>query len=191
MRPKSKKPKKQRKYEFNIPLNESHKLVSVHLSKELKEERGFRSLPVRPKDEVLIVRGEHKGKKAKVVRVEPQDRYVVIEKLTRNKTNKDPVPIFFHPSNLIITKIHKSRDRFRVGLINRRTKDEEAKIDFDSIVEEEDVIDFDEAELDEENAEEDEFVEDEETDDEEVVEDDDDEVVESEHSSENEEVEKE
>ena len=69
MRTKSKKPNKQRYYQYNIPKHENHKLLSASVSKKLKQEKGLKSLPIREGDEVLIVRGSHKGKSGKVNKV--------------------------------------------------------------------------------------------------------------------------
>lgn len=142
MRPISKKPKKQRKYEKNVPLHEKHKLVSAHLSPELRQEHGFRSLPLRPKDEVVILRGDYKGIKGKVTSVHPQKHYITVDKATMKKNDNTEIPAKIHPSNVMIVKFHKTKDRFRIGLINRRTVKEEAMIDFDSIEEEEEVVEM-------------------------------------------------
>ncbi len=142
MRPISKKPKKQRKYEKNVPLHEKHKLVSAHLSPELRQEHGFRSLPVRPKDEVVILRGDYKGIKGKVTSVHPQKHYITVDKATMKKNDNTEIPAKIHPSNVMIVKFHKTKDRFRIGLINRRTVEEDARIDFDSIEEEEEIVEM-------------------------------------------------
>ncbi|MCD6381372.1 MAG: 50S ribosomal protein L24, partial [Candidatus Aenigmarchaeota archaeon] len=57
----SKEPRKQRKYRYNAPLHIRQKLVSAHLTKELRNELGIRSLPVRKNDRVKIMRGKFKG----------------------------------------------------------------------------------------------------------------------------------
>ena len=44
MRPLSKKPKKQRKYQFTVPKNDAHKLMSAALSPELRAAKGAVSL---------------------------------------------------------------------------------------------------------------------------------------------------
>ena len=135
MRTKSKKPSKQRKYENNVPHHEKHKLVSAHMSPELRKRHGFRSLPVRVRDEVVIMRGKYKGHKGNVTKVNPQKRWVNVHQATRKKTDAD-IPAKIHPSNLMIVKIHKSKDRKRIALINRRTKNIEEFIDIDQIEDE-------------------------------------------------------
>ena len=156
MRTKSKKPSKQRKYEKNIPFHEAHKLMSVNLSRELREQKGFRSIPVRPKDEVLITRGKFKGLKGKVTHVYPQKQYVHIEKITMKKTNSEEIPAKIHPSNLTLIKFGKHKDKKRLALINRRVKDtDELYTEEDFIDEDEDVITMDDEEFELEESEDD------------------------------------
>ena len=47
----------------------------------------IRSLPVRKDDEVLVIRGDHKGKEGKVVSVYRKRWSIFIEKVTREKAN--------------------------------------------------------------------------------------------------------
>ena len=42
----SKQPRKQRKYRANAPLHTKYKFLGVHLSKELREKHGVRSMAV-------------------------------------------------------------------------------------------------------------------------------------------------
>ena len=57
----SKKPSKQRKYRWNAPLHIVHKLMSAHLSKELRQKYGMRSMAVRKGDKVKVMRGQFSG----------------------------------------------------------------------------------------------------------------------------------
>lgn len=156
MRSKSKKPKKQRKYQYDIKHNkhEAHKLVSAPLSRKLREDKGFRSLPVREGDNVDVHRGKYKGRSGKVSRVDPQKIRIYIDGIVNKKTDNTEIAVPIHPSNVVITK-YNERDRKRLELINRRIKDEERKIDIESVLakvaeeeaEEEDFIEFDEEEF--------------------------------------------
>ncbi|MBC7119559.1 MAG: 50S ribosomal protein L24, partial [Methanobacteriaceae archaeon] len=65
-RPRSKQPRKQRKFLHNAPLHIRHKIMSANLSKELREEYNRRSLPVRKGDKVEIMRGDFKGHQGKI-----------------------------------------------------------------------------------------------------------------------------
>jgi len=49
--------RKQRAAHFGAPSNIKYKLMSAHLSKDLRKKHGVRALPVRKDDEVTIVRG--------------------------------------------------------------------------------------------------------------------------------------
>ena len=146
MRTKSKKPSKQRKYENNVPYHEKHKLVSAHMSPELREKHGFRSLPVRIRDEVIIMKGKFKGHKGSVTKVNPQKRWVHVHQAMQKKSDSD-IPVKIHPSNLMIVKIHKQKDRKRIALINRRTKNLDEFLDIDKIEEETSTDELDTNEL--------------------------------------------
>lgn len=108
---KSKKPKKQRKRKFTAKLHEKRKQLSAGLSKELRKELKRRSLPVRAKDFVKVLRGVKKGFKGKVSRIDRKKVIVFIEGLTRKKTDGTEIAIPVHPSNLLITDIDRSDER--------------------------------------------------------------------------------
>lgn len=61
--------RRQRRAHFGAPSNIRYKLMSAHLSKDLRKKYGVRALPVRKDDEVTIVRGTHKGTKGKITSV--------------------------------------------------------------------------------------------------------------------------
>ena len=107
------KPRKQRKYNYNAPLHLRHKFLNAHLSKALKEKHGKRSLPLRTGDEVLVMRGAFKKKKAKVVSIDIKKTRVVLEGIQRTKKDGTKVPVFFHPSALKIESIG-SDDKLRI-----------------------------------------------------------------------------
>lgn len=104
----SSKPRKVRKRFFNAPLHVKRKMLAAHLSKELREKYGIRSLPVRVGDEVLVMRGTYKGRTAKVVRVSTKELKVYLEGITRQRSDGRVVHIPFHPSNLMIVKLDLS-----------------------------------------------------------------------------------
>lgn len=102
----SKKPRKVRGQQRNAPLHKKSSWVKAHLSRELGEEYGVRSLRVRVGDTVRVVRGSHKGIEGKVTKVFPEEGRVMIEGLTRQNARGDNVPIKIHASNLVITKLN-------------------------------------------------------------------------------------
>ncbi|MEM5773327.1 MAG: 50S ribosomal protein L24 [Candidatus Aenigmatarchaeota archaeon] len=120
-RPKSKKARKQRKFLFSAPLHVRRKMISAHLSKELKEKYKRRSLPLRKGDEVEVMRGEFKGKKGKISRIDLKKYKVYIEGITRKKTTGAEVQAPIHPSNLRIISLNLD-DKERVKAIERKIK---------------------------------------------------------------------
>jgi large subunit ribosomal protein L24 len=121
----SKQPRKQRKYVYNAPLHTRHKLLSAHLSKDLRTKYGKRSVPVRKGDEVLVMRGNFKKKKAKITGVNLKRGKVFLENIQRTKKDGSKVNVPFYPSNLMITSL-ALEDKERIALLNRNGK---AKVD--------------------------------------------------------------
>lgn len=120
-RPKSKKARKQRKFLYEAPLNIRRKMMSAHLSKELREKYKRRSFPVRKGDEVEIMRGSFKGRKGKIVRVDLKKYKVYIEGITRKKTTGREVLVPIHPSNLKVVSLNLN-DEERVKALERRLR---------------------------------------------------------------------
>jgi large subunit ribosomal protein L24 len=114
----SKQPRKQRKYLAQAPLHTKHKFLSANLSKALREKYGKRALPLRKGDEVLIMRGSSRKKKAKVISVEPKKTRVVLEGIQRTKKDGTKVSIPFHPSTLQIQALNLD-DKKRSDALDR------------------------------------------------------------------------
>ena len=76
-------PRKQRKYRYNAPLHVKHSFLNAHLSKELRAKYGKRNLPLRKGDEVLVMRGSFRKKKAKVTSINLKNSRVVLENMQR------------------------------------------------------------------------------------------------------------
>ena len=102
----SKQPRKQRKYQANAPLHIKHKFLSAPLSKPLRKQHGKRALPVRTGDEVLVMRGKFKKKKAKITEVNLKRTKVALENIQRAKKDGTKVNVFFHPSSLQIQTLN-------------------------------------------------------------------------------------
>jgi len=120
----SKKPRKQRKYVYHAPLHVRHKLLSAHLSKELREKYKKRSFPVRKGDEVQIMIGKFKKKTGKISRVDLKKIKVYIDGITRKKVDGSEVQIPTHPSNLKIINLNLE-DKKRIKALTRSVKKEE------------------------------------------------------------------
>ena len=98
----SKKPTKQRKAMAQAPLHKKHKLLSAHLSKDLKKQFNRRSLPVRKGDEVKVMRGKYKGIVGKISKVNMKSMKVYMENIRRKKVSGEEVSIPLQPSKLLI-----------------------------------------------------------------------------------------
>jgi large subunit ribosomal protein L24 len=110
---KSSKPRKQRKKVLELPLHLRKKLVSAHLSKELRKQLKKRSLPVRKGDKVRVLRGKHKGFTGKIARVDYRKGKVFIEKLTRKKADGTEVLLPLNASNLLLLEIVEDEKRLK------------------------------------------------------------------------------
>lgn len=115
----SPKPKVQRKAFYNAPLHLRHKLASAHLSRELRDKLGIRSLPVVVGDRVMIMKGDHKGKTGKVAEVDLKGLWVKVEGITRKKADGTEVLMKFRPWNLLILDLNL-KDKWRRRIIERR-----------------------------------------------------------------------
>lgn len=118
--------RKQRKYLANAPLHLKQKLVSVHLSKDLRKQFGKRALPLRKGDEVKVIRGKKKGLKGKVANIDLHHSVIYLEGQLREKVSGRKVPIPFRTANLLLTEA-KISDKKREAII-QRAKSEKAKI---------------------------------------------------------------
>lgn len=120
---KSKKPRKQRKFLFTAPLHIRRKIMSAHLSKELREKYKTRSFPIRKGDEVEIMRGEFKKRTGKVARVDLKNYKVYVEGVTIKRTDGTERLKAIHPSNLRILKLALD-DKKRLKALERKMKKE-------------------------------------------------------------------
>jgi large subunit ribosomal protein L24 len=98
----SRLPRKQRKYLANAPIHTRHKFLSAQLSKSLRAKYGKRNIPLRKGDEVLVMRGSFKKKKAKIASVNVKKTRVTLENIQRTKKDGTKVNVYFHPSALQI-----------------------------------------------------------------------------------------
>ena len=99
----SRQPRKQRKYMYNAPLHIRQKFMGAHLSQELRKKHGRRAISVRAGDEVKVMRGQFKGKKAKVERVDMKNCKVYLSKIEIIKKDGTKTTYPLNPSNLMIT----------------------------------------------------------------------------------------
>ena len=102
----SKQPRKQRKFRYNSPLHTKHKFLNSNLSKSLRQKHSKRSLPLRKGDEVLVMRGSFKKKKAKIEKIDLKRTRVSLENINRTKKDGTKVAVWFHPSALQIQTLN-------------------------------------------------------------------------------------
>jgi ribosomal protein uL24 len=70
-------------------------------------------------DEVLVMRGAFRKKKAKVVSVDLKNSRVALENIQRTKKDGSKVNVFFHPSVLQIQTLNLD-DKKRIASLNRK-----------------------------------------------------------------------
>jgi large subunit ribosomal protein L26e len=70
-----------------------------------------RSIPIRKDDEVIITRGSNKGREGKVISVYRLKYVIHVERVSREKSNGQSVPVGIHPSKCSITKLKMDKDR--------------------------------------------------------------------------------
>ena len=70
-----------------------------------------RSIPIRKDDEVTVVRGSNKGREGKVTSVYRLKYVIHVERVVREKSSGQSVPLGLHPSKVVITKLHLDKDR--------------------------------------------------------------------------------
>merc|ERR1711977_741288 len=118
--------RKARKAHFTAPSSVRRKIMSAHLNKELSSKHHVKSMPIRKDDEVIVVRGSHRGREGKVIQVYRKKYVIHIERVTREKSNGSTVNVGIHPSNVTITKLKLDKDR-RAILDRKDTTKELAK----------------------------------------------------------------
>ncbi|TAQ89352.1 hypothetical protein B7494_g2319 [Chlorociboria aeruginascens] len=119
--------RKSRKAHFDAPSSVRRTIMSAPLSKELREKynvftfilsyvphiyiQQVRSIPIRKDDEVMVVRGSNKGRDGKITSVYRLKYVVHIERVVKEKSSGQSVPIGIHPSKVVITKLKLDKDR--------------------------------------------------------------------------------
>lgn len=117
----SKKPNKQRKIFYNLPLHKQKIKVVAKLSEELQSEYSIKRLPIRKGDTVRVLRGEHTGYEGKVTKVDRRRGFIYIEGLTRKKSDGSDVQIPISASKVEITKLDLS-DKLRLEIIRKKAE---------------------------------------------------------------------
>ncbi len=117
----SKKISKQRKYRFNSPLHIKHKMLSSHLSKELRKKYSTRAMVLRKGDVVKVMNGDFRGKEGKVASVNTKKMKILVEGIQKSRKEGTKVNVAFYPSKLMITSLNLD-DKKRVKIMERKQK---------------------------------------------------------------------
>ncbi|KAI5135387.1 large subunit ribosomal protein L26e [Nematocida ausubeli] len=120
--------RKCRKAHFNANDAKRRMIMSAGLSKELRSEYIFKSFPVVKGDEVLVLKGDLKGKTGKIVKVNRATFKVVLDISYREKKNGQTASFGIYPSSLVITKF--ALDKNRDALLQKK---KEARIAGDAL----------------------------------------------------------
>ncbi|MCJ1278113.1 60S ribosomal protein L26B [Puttea exsequens] len=119
--------RKSRKAHFTAPSSVRRVIMSAPLNKELREKHNVRSMPIRKDDEVLIVRGLNKGREGKVTSVYRLKYVIHVERVAREKSNGQSVPLGIAPSKVVITKMKLDKDRESILDRKKVGREEKAK----------------------------------------------------------------
>lgn len=107
-------PRKQRKFLHNAPNHIKRKLLSAHLSKDLRKKYNIRAIEVIKNDEVKIMRGKFVNKMGKVTLIDSKKSRVHVDGIDRTRKDGEKVPIWIHASKILIIKLNDSdKKRFK------------------------------------------------------------------------------
>lgn len=105
-------------------MNERHltyKSCAVRLGRELRAKYGFRNLPVKVGDRVIIIKGDYKGVEGDVNRVSRGRGRVYVSGVYRENARGEqrliPIPV----NSVILIKVDE-KDKWRQRIIERKHK---------------------------------------------------------------------
>jgi large subunit ribosomal protein L24 len=109
----SKKPAKQVKYRALAPLHLKANFLHAHLSEELSKKFAKRAIRVRKGDKVKVIKGQFRGKSAKVEKVNTKDAKVYLEGIDVQKGDGTKVKFPIAIPNIMITEVTDDKRRFK------------------------------------------------------------------------------
>jgi len=120
----SKNRRKQRKYRLNAPKHIRNELLSATLSKKKKKKLGSRAVPLRTKDYVKVLRGDHKGISGEIIEVDRMKYKIYINGIVSKKRDSSEVKVAVDPSNVVVTALHMEDDkRFKKSKLSQKIKE--------------------------------------------------------------------
>jgi large subunit ribosomal protein L24 len=117
----STQPRKQRKYRYGAPLHVLQTLFHVHLSLELRQKYGLRSILVRKGDKVRVMRGQFSKKEGKVERVLLKHGVVHVQGMEIIKKDGSKILSPLQPSNLLLIEV-QTDDAVRKAKLESKSK---------------------------------------------------------------------
>ena len=117
----SSKARTQRKAQANASAHVKRKMLSAHLSDDLREKYGKRTARVCKGDSVIVVRGNEdiRNIEGKVVNVYTKTGRVAIEGITIKQADGTEAERPIHASNLVITKLN-TEDAWRMDSLSKK-----------------------------------------------------------------------
>jgi large subunit ribosomal protein L24 len=117
----SSKARVQRKRMHNAPTHVKSKAVAAHLSADLRQKYGVRTVRVCRGDTVVVMKGNEdvRGNEGRVMEVLTSDGCVIVDGVTVKQADGTAVARPVHASNLVITKLDLT-DEWREESITKR-----------------------------------------------------------------------
>lgn len=112
---------------YQAPRHVRHKMLSAHVSTDLRIRYGIRAFPIRKGDTVRIMRGTYAGVEGKVRSVDLKSFRVTIDGVTGEKADGTTIYVPVHPSNLMLVKLDL-RDKWRASRLEALSRAKEAEI---------------------------------------------------------------
>ncbi len=116
-------PGKQRLALYEEPLHLARRRLSCHLSDELKKQLNRRALTVRVKDTVKVMRGKFNGRIAKITGIDISSGRVLLEKVTRKKSDGSEIQVPLTTSNLLLVDLDRT-DKRRLAKPEKQKKEQ-------------------------------------------------------------------
>ncbi len=117
----SSKARTQRKAQANATAHVKRKMLSAHLSDDLRQKYGKRTARVCKGDTVVVVRGnaDIKNTEGKVINVYTKTGRVAVEGVTIKQADGTEAERPIHASNLVITKLN-TEDAWRMDSLSKK-----------------------------------------------------------------------
>ena len=98
------------------------KQAGSHLSKQLRQKYGQRSVRILNGDTIKVIRGEFKGVDGKVVKVSTAKHSIAIEGVKKQKRKGDKIDVYIDSSNVVITNLNTD-DKWRTVRLEKKPKE--------------------------------------------------------------------